>query len=199
MDYSARRKAQSQKTEEAIFRAAVELTRGRRFEQVSVRDICRRAGITTGAFYHHFRSKEELLRRGFAPLDRYMEQAMAAHRREEPAQRLLVLLRSYARFMEEQGWAVLARYYQGRLGEMDAAQSIDPTRYTHQAMLSCLRELWAQGVSIPGRTPEWTADFLFRHFRGVVVDWLIHQGSYPLWPKLEGDYLLFRSFFEKKG
>ena len=200
MDYSARRKAQAAKTEEAILQAAMELCRGRRFEQVSVRDICQKAGITTGAFYHHFRSKEELLLRGFAPLDRYMKHALEeAEGTEDPSQRLLVLLRSYARFMEEQGWELLLRYYQRRLGEANPGRSIDPTRYTHRAMLGCLEELWEKGISIPGHTPEWTADFLFRHFRGVVIDWIIRQGSYPLWPKLEGDYLLFRSFFQSTG
>lgn len=195
MDYSARRKAQGQKTEEAILQAAIALFRDRPFEQVSVRDICRQAGITTGAFYHHFRSKEEMLLRGFGPLDRYMERAMEAHRDEDPAQRLLALLRHYAAFMEEQGWELVGQYYQHRLGEPDW-QSIDPSRYTHRAMQGCLDALWAAGVRIPGRTPEWTSDFLLRHFRGVVIDWIIRQGSYPLWPKLEGDYLLFQSFFQ---
>ncbi|MFQ7450473.1 MAG: TetR/AcrR family transcriptional regulator [Flavonifractor plautii] len=45
----------------------MELARENSFDKVSVRDICQRAGITTGAFYHHFRSKEDLLSRGFSP------------------------------------------------------------------------------------------------------------------------------------
>ena len=45
---------------------------------------------------------------------------------------------------------------------------------------------------------EWTADFFFRHFRGVVVDWVLHRGSYPLLPKLEQDYTLFQEIFQTK-
>ena len=58
MDYRQRRKEQAQQTEQAILQAAMELARENSFDKVSVRDICQRAGITTGAFYHHFRSKE---------------------------------------------------------------------------------------------------------------------------------------------
>ena len=68
MDYRQRRKEQAQQTEQAILQAAMELARENSFDKVSVRDICQRAGITTGAFYHHFRSKEDLLSRGFSPL-----------------------------------------------------------------------------------------------------------------------------------
>lgn len=73
MDYRQRRKEQARQTEQAILQAALALAREHSFDKVSVRDICQRSGITTGAFYHHFRSKEDLLSRGFAPLDLYME------------------------------------------------------------------------------------------------------------------------------
>ena len=60
-----------------------------------------------------------------------------------------------------------------------------------------------QSGELPGGlAAEWVADFLFRHFRGVVIDWILHQGSYPLYPKLEQDYLFFQGVFqgeEEKG
>ena len=52
MDYHERRKEQARQTEQAILNAAAELSRESSFDKVSIRDICRRAGITTGAFYH---------------------------------------------------------------------------------------------------------------------------------------------------
>ena len=84
MDYRQRRKEQAQQTEQAILQAATELARENSFDKVSVRDICQRAGITTGAFYHHFRSKEDLLSRGFSPLDRHMEEALSGHETDAP-------------------------------------------------------------------------------------------------------------------
>lgn len=195
MEYSERRKEQARQTEQAILRSAMELSRQKPFDKVSVRDICHEAGITTGAFYHHFKSKEEMLLRGFAPLDVYMEEALSSHLGEPPIQRLWVLLSSYAAFMENLGWELLARYYQQRLGT-PASHSIDAKRFTLRTMLECLREAEQAQELIPGHSPEWLADFLFRHFRGVVVDWIIHQGSYPLLPKLEQDYLLFQRIFK---
>ena len=196
MDYQQRRKEQAKQTEQAILQAALELARANSFDKISVRDICQRAGITTGAFYHHFRSKEDLLSRGFAPLDRYMEQALAGHESDSPPVRLRLILSTYAAFIEQQGWELAARYYQRRLDAPDDASSMDPTRYTLRAMLDCLRQAEAEGLLLPGYAPEWTADFCFRHFRGVVIDWILHRGSYPLWPKLEQDYTLFQQIFQ---
>ena len=198
MDYAQRRREQARQTEEAILQAALELARTRHFDQISVREICKAAGITTGAFYHHFTSKEALLRTGFAPLDRYMEAAMAGHESEPPQQRLWLILSSYARFIEEQGWELVARYYQRRLTASDLPP-MDPTRYTLRAMLDCLRQARAEGLLLEGYSPEWVADFLFRHFRGMVIDWVIHRGAYSLWPKLEEDYILFAKSFQVPG
>ena len=119
MDYRQRRKEQAQQTEQAILQAAMELARENSFDKVSVRDICQRAGITTGAFYHHFRSKEDLLSRGFSPLDRHMEEALSGHETDAPPQRLWLILSTYASFIEAQGWELVARYYQRRLNAPD--------------------------------------------------------------------------------
>ena len=136
---------------------------------MSVRDICQRAGITTGAFYHHFRSKEDLLSRGFAPLDRRMEEALSGHGDDTPPERLWRILSTYAAFIQDQGWELVARYYQRRLDAPDDASSMDPTRYTLRSMVDC-----------------------------VVIDWVLHRGSYPLLPKLEQDYALFREIFQTR-
>ena len=195
MEYQQRRREQARQTEQAILQAAMELSRQKSFDKVSVRDICQKAGITTGAFYHHFRSKEELLLKGFAPLDRYMEQAMSGYEGEPPQARLGQLLTSYAAFMESLGWELVARYYQRRLGA-PPSHSIDPRRYTYRTMMECLRQCEEEGKLPSDCTPEWLSDFLFRHFRGVVIDWVIHQGSYPLLSKLTQDYQLFARLFD---
>ncbi|WP_367924394.1 TetR/AcrR family transcriptional regulator [uncultured Ruthenibacterium sp.] len=158
-DYQERRRQQAQKTEQAILEAAMELCRQESFDKVSVRDICKYAGITTGAFYHHFRSKDELLSRGFTSLDVYMEQVLRGHESEPPEQRLRLILFSYASFMEDLGWELVARYYQHRLGQPDF-HSIDPRRFTLQALLKCLTDAQSQKLLLTVQTPEWIAQFL---------------------------------------
>jgi AcrR family transcriptional regulator len=48
-------------TRERLLRAAVNLYSAKGFSGASVEDICRRARVTKGAFYHHFESKAHLI------------------------------------------------------------------------------------------------------------------------------------------
>ena len=196
MSYAQRRQAQARQTERNILQAALTLMRERGFDKVSIRDICKQAGITTGAFYHHFPSKESLLNKGFAPLDDYMEAALRGHEADEPAERLGHILSAYARFMEEEGGELTGRYYVRRITD-PTTQSMDSSRYTLRAMVECFRQAQREGILASGRSPEWVADFCYRHFRGVVIDWVLHNYSYRLLPKMEEEYQLFTGFFQK--
>lgn len=65
-----------QKTRQRIVECARELFNRRGFEDVSIDEIMRRAGLTRGGFYNHFKTKEEL----FA-------EAVSAYLHFDPSQR----------------------------------------------------------------------------------------------------------------
>ncbi len=194
MDYQARRQIQAEATRRAILDAAVALSRQTSFAKVTIRDICHAAGVTTGAFYHHFSSKEDLLNQGFSSLDTYLEEALAPYQDRPPLERLEALLHLYAQYMEDLGWETVALYYGRRLAD-PAVASMSPQRYTLRAMQDCLTALARSGTLTPTHTPEWVAEFFFRHFRGTVVDWVLHRGGYSLWDKLSQDYSFFEAAF----
>lgn len=194
-DYQARRQAQGEATRKAILDAASRLTREGGFDRLTIRDICQAAGVTTGAFYHHFSSKEDILTQGFASLDSFLERVLEPYRAAPPLERLEALLRSYAQYVEEMGWQTMALYYIRRLSDPEAG-TISPNRYTLRTMEACLTALERESDLSPACDPRWTADFFFRHFRGTVVDWILHRGAYSLWPKLEQDYQFFARAFQ---
>ena len=190
MNYSERRREQAQKTETAILNAALELMRNDGFEAVTVRDICTRAGITTGAFYHHFKSKEELFDKGFAPMDQFMRNALEVCADEGPVVRLRTILDHYALFMESCG-PLAAQYYQRRLSDPDTA-SLDPTHYIRTVLENCFTQAREQGYCVMKDDPAWTAEFCYCHFRGVVIDWLLRKRAYPLRERMREEFELFK-------
>lgn len=48
------------RTRETLLDTAIELIRHSNYDNVGVSEICSRAGVTKGAFYHHFESKADL-------------------------------------------------------------------------------------------------------------------------------------------
>ena len=134
-----------------------------------------------------------LLEHGFTPLDDYIRGVLEGVGGESPDQRLWRLLAAYGQFMEHSG-ELIGRYYQQRIAE-PGTKSMDPSRYTYRAMVECFRQAEQEGILAPGHSPEWIAGFCFRHFRGVVVDWVLDGYSYPLLPKMEEDFRLFVTLF----
>jgi TetR/AcrR family transcriptional repressor of nem operon len=67
----ATKQARALVTREKILREATRLFTLKGYHDTKLDEILRSAEVTTGAFFHHFRGKEEL---GFAVLDWYMEQ-----------------------------------------------------------------------------------------------------------------------------
>jgi AcrR family transcriptional regulator len=52
--------ARSEKTHKEIMKSAVAEFSRSGYDAASVADICREAGVSKGAFYHHFPSKQKL-------------------------------------------------------------------------------------------------------------------------------------------
>ena len=50
----------SEETRSRILESAIKLFSNRGYNKASVDDICADAGISKGAFYHHFKSKQAL-------------------------------------------------------------------------------------------------------------------------------------------
>jgi AcrR family transcriptional regulator len=60
----------SEETRTRIMDAAIKLFSNNGYNKASVEDICTEAGISKGAFYHHFKSKQELF---LALLDSWLQ------------------------------------------------------------------------------------------------------------------------------
>jgi TetR/AcrR family transcriptional repressor of nem operon len=77
---------------DSLLDAAVREIRSRGYSATSVDDICRAAGVTKGAFFHHFASKEELAVAAIEHFQAVVDAAFAAanyHSLPDPVDRLL--------------------------------------------------------------------------------------------------------------
>jgi TetR/AcrR family transcriptional repressor of nem operon len=89
-----------------LTRAAARLFAIKGYHDTTLEDVRRAAGVTTGAFFHHFTSKEDL---GFAVLDRHMErrrqeldrleQGMPSPRTDDPLGRVFRRLDAIAQMV----------------------------------------------------------------------------------------------------
>ena len=57
----SRQQQKSRETREKIFQAAKRILQKEGYEALSIKNICEEAGVSNGSFYHHFKTKDDLL------------------------------------------------------------------------------------------------------------------------------------------
>src|SRR5919201_2158107 len=89
----ARRVQYAEATRRALLDAARELFAADGYVDVSIDEICRRARVTKGALYHHFRDKRDLFRAVFEQVEREWADELATLVAEErdPIERIQIV------------------------------------------------------------------------------------------------------------
>lgn len=57
----SKQQKKSRETKERIFQAAKRILQKNGYENLSIKNICEEAGVSNGSFYHHFKTKDDLL------------------------------------------------------------------------------------------------------------------------------------------
>ena len=169
---------------EKLLDAAMHVIRSKGFSATSVDDLCRAAGVTKGAFFHHFRTKEDL---GVAAAAHFGEMATALfaeapyRRHGDPRQRVL----AYVDFRREMLQGELVEYT-CLLGTM-----VQEAYASHPAIRdACAAEITghaetldadiAAAVAVSGRRADWTPASLGLHIQAVL------QGAFVLAKATDG-------------
>ena len=57
----SKQQLKSKETKSRIFKAAKKILQQQGYEALSIKNICEEAGVSNGSFYHHFKTKDDLL------------------------------------------------------------------------------------------------------------------------------------------
>jgi len=132
-----RRDRQRERTREDIIDATAGALRDSGYAGVRIEDICERAGVSRGAFYHHFPSKEAaivaLLERDSEVLFRYND-LIRERAAGDPVQHAALGLALALRFAERQG-PIAHAYYIDTLGLPEAQALRDRAEEAFEARI----------------------------------------------------------------
>ena len=110
-----KQKQKSQETKERIFQAAKNILQRSGYENLSIKNICEEAGVSNGSFYHHFKTKDDLL--SYYIVERPTinpEQLDFPKNKEEAIAAIVEVYLNYSAYCKELGVDFVAGYYTPR-------------------------------------------------------------------------------------
>ncbi|MEI6101393.1 MAG: TetR/AcrR family transcriptional regulator [Eubacteriales bacterium] len=170
------RQAQAIKTKKKIFDAAIFLMDKNGFEETTIDDISKKAGVSVGAFYHYFKSKTDIFYEVYKRHDEYFKNEVLQFLNAENAyDNVITFFKYYSTYNQYDGLEFIRQLYntQNKL-------FIDHERYTYVLLNQIIKEGQEKKQIIEDMTSESIVDFLFIMARGIVYDWCLHEGDYDI-------------------
>lgn len=178
----------SEETRAKIIESAIKLFSARGFNAASVADICKDAGISKGAFYHHFESKQALF---LALLDGWLEtidDAIEASRELTAPETFMQITEAFPYIFETAGEGLpmfLEFWLQASRDEKIWQASIAPYRRYHKYFTTLIKKGVDEG-SFVEVNPELTSRMIISTAMGLLLQSLLDpQGA--KWEKVARD------------
>lgn len=170
------RQAQAIKTKNKIYHTAYDMMKRKGFDNITIEDISKKAGVSVGAFYHYFKSKNDILFEIYHRADEYfIEHTQGKLAAGHTGDQIVEYLVHYAKFSHQTGLDFSRQLY-----NTDNKFFIKKDRYMLTALQEIIRQGQAKGEIITEMTPEEITEDLFVAARGVVFDWCLYDGTYDL-------------------
>lgn len=191
------RQKQAIDTKLKITRVATELFKEKGFDSVKIQDICNTADISIGAFYHHFKSKMEIINTSYEQVDILVMDRLERKEFSSNIDKVIFLLVEGAHVMEELGWVFVGEVYRNLIAT-EGKYSTKSDRHIALKVKSILEEAIQCGELKNSISSKELTSIVIRVSRGTIFDWCLHEGSYNLESKLAYDLNLILSNFKQK-
>ena len=108
----SKQQLKSKETKERIFQAAIRILQRNGYENLSIKNICEEAGVSNGSFYHHFKTKDDLLSYYIEMQPTVNPELLEIPQNKEDAKDAIVgVYLTYAAYCKELGVDFVAGYY----------------------------------------------------------------------------------------
>jgi len=174
------RNLHAMETKERIFKVASQLILKKGFDNATLEEISKKAGISKGLFYHYFKNKTDLIIESYSLIDSEFEQELKdLEPGTAPQDKILLTVNTMARHAKQRGLDAVRQIYKGQL-DAATASFISKKRPFYRTIRESVADLQDQGVMSTEISPDEYADCLMACARGVLYDWCLHKGRYDI-------------------
>ncbi len=188
------RQKQALETKRKIYKTAIVLMEKKGFNNVTIKEISKASGVSVGAFYHYFNSKNDIYFEIYRKGDEYFQKVVSKSLKEEDSlNRILEYFEFYARYNLITGLETTKLLY-----NTQNKWFIKKGRYMQLLLQEIITEGQNKNELRNEMSSEEITDYLFISARGVVYDWCLNEGKYDLAHKIKNHIkLISESLIQK--
>jgi len=175
-----KRKLQANATREKIYKTAFDLITNLGFDNVSVDQICEESGVAKGSFYHHFRSKDDIVIETYKNVDRdYTEEIMNLPGDIGCVERIIVTVKFQARYAKMKGVSFVKQIYKSQL-DTGTQFFISEERPFFKLIQETIETGQENGELRADIASDVMTRLVLSISRGITYDWCLRDGSYDI-------------------
>lgn len=198
MDTSiTKRKQQALDTKEKIYNVCIELIQKNGYEQLNISDICQHAGVSVGCFYHHFKSKANII------IEVYQRADLTASAQIKKVihtgtwkEKIINIFKIQMQGFEDAGIDFVTQLYKSQITE-ESEFLFSNNRVMPQMLTQILSSAQTEGKITNAYSADYIAQELMRFSRGVVYDWCLHKGNYSIEENIASSMSIYLNSFLK--
>lgn len=174
-----RKKQKKEEIANSIIEAAIPLIHNQSFTQISIQEFCEIAGITTGMFYRHFKTKNDLLSVFYnSECKRAIDVLMTEIKALPLQEQLIALGTTICRCYKLLGPDGMLMYLHNERGAVDCEES----RGDFQAAVEAIVEnAKANGELLPkGTTVKAVSDDIVLILKGATFEWYTWRDNFDI-------------------
>jgi TetR/AcrR family fatty acid metabolism transcriptional regulator len=177
-----KRQIQAIQTRRRIFDTALALLVKKGYDRVTVDEICAKAGVSKGTFYHHFASKDQAILEEFLKIDQYYAEILPEIiQLDDIYERITTFARLALRYMEKQGKNLMkVAYYSQISPDRKSSPVASPDRALYSIVSGLIRDAQEKGELRDDLDSMKIAETLIRAIRGIVYDWCLQDGRFDM-------------------
>lgn len=179
-----KRALQAAETKKKLLKAAFTLFAERGYDNVTVEDITKYAGVSKGTFYSHFIAKEAVLTEHFKQIeDLYVEAYRNMPKKLSTGEKVIRLADAVCEFCEKEcGLAFMRVIYANHL--LHNEHEMNVMNHPERKSIPILKEIFEEGKR-RGEIPDIVDNDIFARevahmAHGIIYDWCMDGGSFSL-------------------
>jgi Transcriptional regulator len=174
------RQLQAQNTKERILKTAYELIEKNSYEKTSIKEICKAAKVSVGAFYHHFQSKQGIIIAGYEECDIYFkENVFGMLTSQDPVARIAEYIDFQMDYAVSTGIDLMIELYKAQITD-GAEFFLQTSRGLPQGLYTIVEAAQQAGAITKEQSVGSITSELLLISRGVIYNWCQNKGNYDL-------------------